>query len=188
MVIGSRAARSRAGVLAPDISKHRGIATDTFQRVTGFRQPPALPPCCSPTITGRLMCPEEKVIPKTDFDLPIATCCSTLRSWQGSVALSSRNTTYGKLQHWWHPRKQSSIATFNEQIVVSRTCNVWSCYRFCRTKMWRLVTGFKFHEMPRGEDRSRCSGTNMEVEFRKCNGCFIFVNRLTTRKQVVSAS
>lgn len=52
-----------------------------------------------PLIAGRLMSPEKKVIPKTDFDLPNATHCSTSRSWQGSVALSSCNTAHRNPQH-----------------------------------------------------------------------------------------
>lgn len=74
-----------------------------------------------PLNVGRRMYPEEKVILKTDFDLPIATCyCSASRSWQGSLGLSSRNRCQGtcKIQRWW----ESAEATVDCSISQGNYC------------------------------------------------------------------
>lgn len=113
------------GVLAPVIIKFFGIPSYTFQRGDAFQQ--ALKHrlfrhVAVPLAVGRRVLPEEKVIPKTDFDLPIATCCLTLRSWQGSTTLSRSNRPPRAAAPYhgrWRPRETLLIATFDERIAPS---------------------------------------------------------------------
>lgn len=88
-----KAVKEDPGVLAPIIIKFFGTPSYAFQRGDAFQQAVEdrlFRHVAVPLAVGRRMLPEEKVIPKTDFDLPIATCCSALRSWQGSTTLSRK--------------------------------------------------------------------------------------------------
>lgn len=84
----------RAEVLATDISNYRSIPANTFRQATILRQHQPFRYVAFQSVPGGQagrMFPEQKVIPKMDFDLPIATCRPRLKSWQGSSTLSSRN-------------------------------------------------------------------------------------------------
>lgn len=131
-----------------------------------------------PLIAGRRMSPEEKVIPKTDCDLPIVTCSSTIWSWRGSVVLSSCNTALGNLSY---PNRGSKhrLQNSTRKLLFFRTDNQCTYPRFCGTKVQRLNTGFTFHcvSLEGKTLTSSCSGTALERESYRYSGPIVLFSQ-----------